>query len=374
MSKVFAAWLLGELGTDTEFTAIVKEAAAREGAEQAFQTVAILGFAADVGVLEEPELRALRDGLLKQAGREPLVNGVPMTFYSDAVGVLGIAVGARALADAGVLDEVVRWTTKFLRSSYEGPRTEDWQRCLFAVADRQLEGRAYLAIPTSAGTADVRVALRAKRLIEGAVDDDSIQVLALAVQGPANEFGCERVALLLAAVNVVIDTVAPVPDRGAHRTTSERMGARNRSARRAPIGPDRREFDSNRAQAFDTATSGQGGARNSARQTPSRDAVAAKKARAMTVAKLIHELDNLKPQMFEDESEYNRLRAQYSDFLTFKIAEQRPDLKTKVVAIQGSTRHVRLAQELAGAHHGRELSTIQDDWKDFKPSEFKRAK
>jgi hypothetical protein len=100
----------------------------------------------------------------------------------------------------------------------------------------------------------------------------------------------------------------------------------------------------------------------------------AKRARAITVAKLIKELNDLKPQMFEDESEYSRLRAVYPDFATFKIVEQRPDLKTKVLAIQGSTRHIRLAQELAAAHHGRQLSTIQDDWKRHKPVEFKHPK
>ena len=105
----------------------------------------------------------------------------------------------------------------------------------------------------------------------------------------------------------------------------------------------------------------------------SHDAEVAKQARATTVAKLIKELNYLKPQMLEDESEYNRLRVQYPDFLTFRIAEQRPDLKLKVLAIRASTRHVRLAQELASAHHGRELSTIQDDWKDFKPEEFRRS-
>jgi hypothetical protein len=109
-----------------------------------------------------------------------------------------------------------------------------------------------------------------------------------------------------------------------------------------------------------------------AKQAQSDDAKSAKEARAKTVAKLIKELDILKPQMLEEESEYNSLRARYSDFLTFKIAERRPDLKTKILAIQSSTRHLRLAQQLAAAHHGRELSTIKDDWKRQKPTEFKR--
>lgn len=102
--------------------------------------------------------------------------------------------------------------------------------------------------------------------------------------------------------------------------------------------------------------------------------IAAKQSRALTVAKLIGELDKLKPQLFEDESEYQCLRNLYPDFLTFRIADTRADLKTKVLAIRSSTRHIRLAQELAAAHCGRQLSTIQDDWKDHKPQEFKRTK
>jgi hypothetical protein len=102
------------------------------------------------------------------------------------------------------------------------------------------------------------------------------------------------------------------------------------------------------------------------------DAKAAKQSRAITVAKLIRELNDIKPQMLEDEAEYNRIAAQYPSFLTFTIAANRPDLKLKVLSIRGSTRHIRLAQELAGAHHGKQLSTIQDDWKDHKPAEFRR--
>ncbi len=100
----------------------------------------------------------------------------------------------------------------------------------------------------------------------------------------------------------------------------------------------------------------------------------AKQSRAMTVAILIDELDMLKPQMFEDEKEYENLRAKYPKFLTFNIAAKRPDLKTKILGIRSSTRHFRLAQELAGAKHNRQLSTIQDDWKDHKPESFRRPK
>lgn len=99
----------------------------------------------------------------------------------------------------------------------------------------------------------------------------------------------------------------------------------------------------------------------------------AKRARAMTVARIIEELNTLKPQIV-DEADYRKLNLQFPAFLTFKAAATRADLKTKVLSIAGSARHIRLAQELAAAHHGRELATIQDDWKDHKPLEFKRVR
>ncbi len=98
---------------------------------------------------------------------------------------------------------------------------------------------------------------------------------------------------------------------------------------------------------------------------------AAKQLRATTVAKLINELSVLKPEMFEDEREYVRLCESHPDFLTFKIAQLRPDLKQKVVAIRNSSKHIRLAQELAAAHYSKALATIQDDWKRCKPAEFR---
>jgi len=97
----------------------------------------------------------------------------------------------------------------------------------------------------------------------------------------------------------------------------------------------------------------------------------AKQLRATTVASLMNELSVLKPQMFGDESEYARLSESHPDFLTFRIASLRPDLKRKVIGIRSSSKHIRLAQELAAAHYSKALATIQDDWKRCKPAEFR---
>jgi hypothetical protein len=94
-------------------------------------------------------------------------------------------------------------------------------------------------------------------------------------------------------------------------------------------------------------------------------------ARARAVATIVKELGILKPQMY-GESDYQSLEQQNPGFLAFAVAAKRPDLRTKVLNLQDHRRFYRLAQELAAAYRGRELSTLQTDWKKHKPKEFRR--
>ena len=77
-----------------------------------------------------------------------------MPFCQDAVGILGVALGVKAVADGQITSEVVRWTARFLRASYDMERAEDWHRCLFAAADQQLGSPQNLSVPPSAAVAD----------------------------------------------------------------------------------------------------------------------------------------------------------------------------------------------------------------------------
>lgn len=211
LSRAFAAWLLPE--TDSDFAALVGEAATREGAQQHFHTVAILGFAGYADILGSKQVDALKRGLRRQAGRRVEVDELPAAFCSDAVGVLGIVLGTKAVADAEITEHVVKWIAKFLKKSYDRERTEDWQRCLFAVADLQLGGSLRLSLPKSPATADVRTALVAKSIIgaddAAQADDDRQQTLTLAVHELADELACDRAVLRLAAVESVIHATAP---------------------------------------------------------------------------------------------------------------------------------------------------------------------
>src|SRR5580700_10483386 len=90
------------------------------------------------------------------------------------------------LQDRRSTDQIVKWISKFLKKSYDEERTEDWQRCLFAAADQQLGGSLDLTILKSSATADVRMALVSKGLIDAgdaeSADQDGHQTLTLAMR------------------------------------------------------------------------------------------------------------------------------------------------------------------------------------------------
>jgi len=250
LTRVFAAWLLRESETDAEFASLVSEAATREGAQQDFQTVAILGFGADAGILGAAQIEALKKGLWRQTGREVVIDGLPVAFCIDAVGILGIALGTKTVADGDLTGRVVKWASKFLKNSYDTERTEDWQRSLFAAADQQLGSSLNLSFPKSAATTDVRTALVARGLIERSGDnqaaEDDVQTLRLAIREPPNELNCDRAALRLAAVESVIRAATP-SSAGAKAARTEK--------RSSPLsGRDQRIHDVLGADRFRTLT------------------------------------------------------------------------------------------------------------------------
>lgn len=235
LGRAFAAWLLGDSGKDGGLASPVNDAATREGAMQDFPTVAILGFGAHAGILGADQIEALKKGLRRQAGREVVIDGLPVAFCSDAVGILGIALGTKTVADTELTDLVLKWFSKFLKNSYDAERTDDWQRCLFAAGDRQLGSTLRLSVPNSAASADVRVALLARNVIEagedGAVERDRHQTLTLTIRELPNDLSYERAALRLAAIESVVQATMPVVGANAARSTKRGHSLSDRDQR-----------------------------------------------------------------------------------------------------------------------------------------------
>jgi len=176
--------------------------------------VAILGFGANAGILAADETESLKKGLRRQAGRGVVIDELPAAFCSDAVGVLGVVLGTKAVGDTQITDQVVQWISKFLKRSYDADRTEEWQRCLFAAGDIQLGSLLNLPIPKSPGTADVRTALVARGVITAGddrlADQDGQHTLNSAMSELAVELPHDRAALRLAAIESVVRAAVPV--------------------------------------------------------------------------------------------------------------------------------------------------------------------
>jgi hypothetical protein len=218
LAILFGYWALMMPTDAAAATKIVSAAMQRSGAQQDFQTVATLGFATASGLADTEASAVLKQGLDRLAGRKPFVDEVPMAFCSDAVGILGVALGTRFLADTSVSAKVVSWLSSFLKTIYDLDGTENWQRSLFQAADRVLGHGTGIPSPASGEAEDVYVALTAKGIFAPASSESSDQeeekALRLILLQGASQVSYERAAIRLAALEYVVRSApAVVPGR-----------------------------------------------------------------------------------------------------------------------------------------------------------------
>lgn len=215
---LFAHWMLGRKENGAEAKQIASAAAQHAGAQLDFQTVAALGFAHESGLLGAEISGTLKQGLERLAGRQPFVDGNPMPFCSDAVGILGVALGTRVLADKTLSAKIVAWMTTYLPTIYGLDGTEDWQRHLFRAADTVV-GAGINLPPVSDGQAvDVLVALAAKGILPRTAgkqaEHEEEQALKTILSEAAIEIPYQRAAVRLTALEHVIRSApTAVPGR-----------------------------------------------------------------------------------------------------------------------------------------------------------------
>lgn len=213
---MFCYWMLMRPADAAEARQIAAAAVQRSGAQLDFQTVAILGFARESGILGNEVAGTLKQGLERLAGRSPVVDEIPMPFCSDAVGILGVTLGTRSLADSGVSSQMVAWLTRFLSNIYSLDGTENWQRSLFQAANYVLGDGIKLPASLLSQAEDVRIALGSKNTLprSGGVqaehEEESALKLILAHGTAVTSY--ERAAIRLAALEYIVraaPTVVP---------------------------------------------------------------------------------------------------------------------------------------------------------------------
>ncbi len=202
----FAAWLLPEVvGRDPAHDG--DPLTNKSQSEKNYRYASALGFMVHNGDSGEDERQRLTTSLQWLAGREPFVDGTPMAFCTDAVALLGLALGAKALANQTLLTLIAEWMSSFLPRCSQLMGIHDWQRCVFTAALHTVGSDNVLPLPSAAGVADVRVALRAQGLLPDTEnqpnDHDEQEVLSLLKNEPTEGIGLARVALRLAAFDWV---------------------------------------------------------------------------------------------------------------------------------------------------------------------------
>jgi hypothetical protein len=234
LAIVFGFWVMATPTDATEATKIVTAAMQRSGAQQDFQTVATLGFAKESGLLGPEAAVTLKQGLERLAGRNPVVDEIPMPFCSDAVGILGVALGTRSLADSGVSSQMVTWLSRFLSNIYILDGTENWQRSLFQAADHVLGGGIKLSASAHSQAEDVRIALAAKNALPRSsavqAEQEEEGALSLILAQGTTKVSYERAAIRLAALEYIV--------RAAPAVVPGRIGAQDlvRLLNRVPAG------------------------------------------------------------------------------------------------------------------------------------------
>jgi len=94
-------------------------------------------------------------------------------------------------------------------------------------------------------------------------------------------------------------------------------------------------------------------------------------ARAKFVEKVLNELKTIHPQM-HNESCFEQVAANHSEFSIFKIARTDGDVKRWIENIQERRDLVKLAQEIAARHFKKSKDTLATDWS-HRNKPFKRA-
>lgn len=203
IDEVFAGWLFSNI---EDLAKSAQLSANRSGASRSYADIAILGFCADAGVIEENIIFGLKEGLLWLAGRSATVHGISTGLSQDPIALLGIALGVRIVSDDVLLESVSGHFNNFLSDTYKMRGIENWQKCLIVAAGQILEIDTQIQFPEDENINDVLIALENKKtIILEEKKDTMISALHYLKSGRATEVEPVRAALSLAACNLIMD-------------------------------------------------------------------------------------------------------------------------------------------------------------------------
>jgi REase_DpnII-MboI len=236
----FLAWALREDNPHDNLASLAATATTNLLTTRSYQELATIGYAANAYGVDDAQAHALRQGLSWLCGRSPEIAGEPAPFFTDAVALLGLALGARFLRGEE-LETTSKWMLGFVPRAAQLPAIEGWQRCFFS-ATLHAFGSTDVPFPKDSSVADVRTAFRARSIDPGETskeqaEADEHMTLGLFKQQIADDLPVVRAALRLAAFSWICRS-APVivPGRIAINNITELL-------KRVPAGLRRWAWD-----------------------------------------------------------------------------------------------------------------------------------
>jgi len=200
--RAFLAWALYDDTPRDDLAVLATTATTNLSTTRSYHDLATMGYAAHAAGLTDVQAQALRSGLSWLRGRNPEIAGEPAPFFTDAVALLGLALGASFLRGDEVTT-ISRWMLGFIPRAAGLPAVKSWQRCLFSAALHAL-GSTALPFPEDRSVADVRTALRARSAAPGEASREQAEAderltLGFLKQQITEDLPAVRAALRLAA-------------------------------------------------------------------------------------------------------------------------------------------------------------------------------
>jgi hypothetical protein len=220
--EAFAAWALPDRATDLRLSYPSAQSVAQlKGSGRTYQAVATLGFALAGGESGAELSASFSDGIDWLLGRAVKSGGVFAQFCYDALAVLGIAVGVRAVDDETIRARVSQWLTTFIPSVTREFNGASWAQYLLEAAFRVVD-QPDLSLEVGERDADVAVALAARGVLPRSSDlIGAYEEKALVRIKQAHDEDTERAILMLCALDSLSEQRAVV---SLQRPTIEQVG------------------------------------------------------------------------------------------------------------------------------------------------------
>lgn len=164
VDEAFTEWLLGRDDLPLRLQESVEEITGRQDNQMRYQDVAVLGYSAAAGSLEERIEKYFYTGINWLIGREPFYAGRLQAFGIDIVSLLGITLGVTASGDKALKEKYRSWLSKFIEKSFEA-RISDWKVCLLFSICQLSNINTSRALITDDRFADIRIALSSKGVL-----------------------------------------------------------------------------------------------------------------------------------------------------------------------------------------------------------------